>query len=297
MDLKVLILGSCCTCLLCSSTHSFTPQEKLGKLIYVDYVSMPSKSFAPNCTLCTGDSQSAPSDKMTFQAPVCIDPDCPDSVCDNCPDHEECCQDCTHEGSICEDGDCAADPDCCGGCDGDVCSMLDFTDCAAPCDGFHKDYACGSSCVEEACRIPDFVDCAAPDEQFHKDYVCDGTCFELFGDQAAEMFGVGGLLPQLPFEPKPGFPTWECPNFQQWPNATPRIHDNSDDELRHSAGLLMQAAANSEGKACYDDQRSFVSPGVAMEQGHMDNGCPTSHDGEHAMYTSKSEPPSHRIER
>lgn len=194
---------------------------------------MSFRSFAPDCTLCIGDPHSPAAEKMSNQAPVCEDPDCPDSVCDECSDHEECCEGCVQEGSVCED--CPPNQECCGGC------------------------------TEDECGILDLINCTGPRCEYHKDYVCDGSCFELFGDQAAEMFGIGGALPQLPIEPKLGekgntqhqeLMTWE-PILHSAPNASTAQHlkDFSDDTLRHSADLLMQAAAasnihHSHGESC-----------------------------------------------
>lgn len=183
---------------------------------------MPAKLFVQDCTLCNADSESAMDEKMSHQASVCVDPDCPQSVCDECSDPEECCQECVQEEGTCED--CTGHQDCC------------------------------EECVEGGCSILDLIDCAGRHCEYHKDYVCDGSCFELFGDQATEMFGHGAL-PELPMDTTAGNSTstwsgmpsaWKPSiNMAQHSMAPSLVHESSYGALRESAGILMQAAAAS----------------------------------------------------
>ena len=224
------------------------------------------------CTLCISDFTSAVDEKMTDRAPVCVDPDCPDSVCDECSDHEDCCQECVQEGSVCED--CPADEECCEGCVDD-------------------------------CDIQDLVNCTGPHCEYHKDYVCDGSCFELFGDQAAEMFGLGGSLPQLPLEPKLGntryqeMVSWEqVAGMGQPGNSVSPLHQIPYDAIRHSAGLLMHAAAlNGISEHDVDDHSLPTSQehGPDTTHGPDDNASHKSRSKVSQRPATKS--PAHRFVR
>ena len=93
--------------------------------------------------------QSASEGRQCRLSTICVEPECSEIICEECSDHEECCEYCVEDyGS-----DCGVSIDC---------------------DGAH-------------CGIYD--DCALA-----------GSCSELFGDQAAATFGLGGCLPQLPME-------------------------------------------------------------------------------------------------
>lgn len=186
------------------------------KLAQLEHVNMPVRTSALDCTLCNGISGSAMDDKASDLASVCMDPFCPESTCEECSAHEECCQECDeHEGGNCED-------------------------CAD-----HQDYC--EECVEEHCGT-------GPHCNYHKDYACHGSCFELFGEQATEMFGLGAL-PELPIDVasshsksiRPGMVTaWDASFDMGQYHTPPRLeHDNSDGTLRATAGILMQAAAAS----------------------------------------------------
>ena len=186
-------------------------------------MTMTVRTFAQDCSLCNATSRSAMDDKASHLASVCMDPYCPESTCEECSDHEECCQECDeHEGGNCED-------------------------CAG-----HQDYC--EECVEEHCGILDLIDRTAPHCNYHKDYACDGSCFELFGEQATEMFG-NGSLPELPMDVtpsdsksiRPGMATaWDSSfDMGQYHAPPPLEHDSSDGTLRATAGILMQAAAAS----------------------------------------------------
>ena len=177
--------------------------------------------------------------KILPQAPVCIDPDCPQSVCDECPEHKECCEECVQEEDNCED--CAGHQDCC-----DVCT-------------------------DDGCGVLDLVDCNGPHCEYHKDYICDGSCIQLYREQATELIGHGSI-PQLPLEPNPssGFGTW-CQNVNATElgsdsgyGVTPPhlLRESSYGDMRQSAGILMQAAAASttSGFRCGAGQSSLPSP-------------------------------------
>ena len=224
------------------------------------------------CTLCISDPKSAVDEEMTDRGPVCVDPDCPDSVCNECSDHEDCCQECVQEGSVCED--CPADEECCEGC-ADDCGILDLVNCT------------GSHC------------------EYHKDYVCDGSCFELFGDQAAEMFGLGESLPQLPLEPKFGparyqeVVSWEqMPSVGHHGNPLLPLHQIPYDAIRPSAGLSMQAAAVSGINEHEVDDRSLPtsqSYGANIAHGHDD--CASQRARGKAPQRSATKSPAHRFVR
>ena len=196
------------------------------------------------------DLDSAMGEKTSPQAPVCLDPHCPESVCDECSDHEDCCQECVQEEG-CED--CPGHQDCC------------------------------EDCIEDDCGLADFIDCAVPHCEYHKDYVCDGSCFELFGDQAAEMFGHGAL-PELPMDmfsnntvPRLQNPmAWEPSSSTGYePLATPFRNDSSYDALRESAGILMQAAAASNmsvGHSKSDECPVQVPTGIGEDMARKQNG-------------------------
>ena len=194
------------------------------KLVQLDHVKMSVRTLAQDCTLCNGISGAAMDDKASHLASICMDPFCPESTCEECSDHEECCQECDeHEGGNCED-------------------------CAD-----HEGYC--EECVEEH-----LIDRTGPHCDYHKDnhqdYVCDGSCFELFGEQATEMFG-NGALPELPMDYassgskgiRPGMVTaWDSSfNMGQYHTPLPLEHGSSYGTLRATAGILMQAAAASTG--------------------------------------------------
>lgn len=236
---------------------------------------MAPTSFSSDCTLCTASFNCPYDQNMTQPAPVCLDPECPDSVCDECSDHEECCEECVQEGSVCED--CPPDRDCCGGCAQDECGILDF------------------------------VDCIGPHCEYHKDYVCDGSCFELFGDQAAEMFGIGGSLPQLPIDPKFGdknnrlqeVMSWE-PILDQGQVANPALppNDNSYDALRYSAGLLMQAAVAGNNSQYADIDRPLPASHIHGPcSGHVHHDCLSEKVESKGPHRSVTKSPANRFVR
>ena len=218
-------------------------------------VDMSAKSLAQDCTLCNGDSASAMDEKTSYQAPICVDPDCPQSVCEECSDHEECCQECVQEDRICED--CSGHQECC------------------------------EECVEDGCGILDLIDCAGPQCEYHKDYVCDGSCFELFGDQAAEMFGLGAL-PELPMEYASGNST--RPEISSAWNSTVDVvqhksdpslpRENFDGALRESAEILIQAAAISTVVNPRDSDKSSL-----LFQSNPWSYTAGKHDSSHSMQT------------
>ncbi|ERF77086.1 hypothetical protein EPUS_06304 [Endocarpon pusillum Z07020] len=125
---------------------------------------------ASACTLCTNEDTASrtypsPSKKRKIlPPPVCIDPDCsevtckecPESVCDECSNHEESCEECVPH--------------------------------------------CVSDCVSD-CRISLCGD--RPESSLHDDYPFDNSYFELFGDQATQMFDLDGSIPQLPVNTLP----------------------------------------------------------------------------------------------
>ena len=225
------------------------------------------------CTLCISDFTSAVDEKMTDRAPVCVDPDCPDSVCNECSAHEDCCQDCEQEGSVCED--CPADQECCAGCADD-------------------------------CGILDLVNCTGPHCEYHKDYVCDdGSCFELFGDQAAETFGIGESLPQLPLESKLGntryqeMVSWEqVPRIGHPGNAASPLHQIPYNAIRHSAGSLMQAAAVSGiSEHEVDDRPLPTSQNHGANTAHGHDDCASHKARGKGPQRSVMKPPAHRFVR
>ena len=229
-------------------------------------------SSSRECTLCISDFTSAVDEKMTDRAPVCVDPDCPDSVCEECSDHEDCCQECVQEGSVCED--CPADEECCEGCVDD----------------------CGSL---------DLVNCTGPHCEYHKDYVCDGSCFELFGDQAAEMFGLGESLPQLPLDPKlintrhQEMMSWEqMPGVGHPGNSVSPLQQIPYNAAGHSAGLLMQAAAVS-GRAEHEVEGCSLptsqSHGASTALVHDD--CVSHRARSKGSQRSATKSPAHRFVR
>ena len=208
---------------------------------------------------------------MTDRAPVCVDPDCPDSVCNECSDHEDCCQECVQEGSVCED--CPADEDCCEGC-ADDCGNWD-------------------------------LNCTGPHCEYHKDYVCDGSCFELFGDQAAEMFGLGESLPQLPLDPKLGntryqeMISWEQLHSVGHPGSSVSpLHQTPYDAIRHSAGLLMQAATVGGINEHEVDDRSLpTSQNCEEKTAHGRDDCASHRARGKGPQRSATKSPAHRFVR
>ena len=223
------------------------------------------------CTLCISDFTSV-DEKMADRAPVCVDPDCPDSVCNECSDHEDCCQDCVQEGSVCDD--CPADEECCEGC-------------------------------PDECGILDLVNCTGPHCEYHKDYVCDGSCFELFGDQAAEMFGLGESLPQLPLEPKLGntryqeVVSWEQVSSVGNPgNSVSPLHQIPYNAIRHSAGLLMQVAAVS-GRSEHEINDSSLPTSQTCEANttYEHDDCASHRAGGKGPQRSATKSPTHRFVR
>lgn len=129
---------------------------------------------ASACTLCTSEATapktySLPSKRRKTLSPrVCVDPDCSEITCEECP--EIACDECPE--SACEE--CSNHEDSC-------------EDCVPHCVSDCRISLCGDR----------------PESSLHDDYPFDNSYFELFGDQAGQMFDLESPLPQFPLDTVP----------------------------------------------------------------------------------------------
>lgn len=139
--------------------NSCSPQAKCQFCDFVENSYMESRSVSYSAHRSTsartfvGDElqtcQSTSKGSQCQLSTICVDPGCSEIICEECSDHEECCEYCVED--------------------------------------------CGSDCGVS-------IDCDGPGSRIYDDCAFAGSYSELFGDQAAETFGLGGCLPQLPME-------------------------------------------------------------------------------------------------
>jgi hypothetical protein len=149
-----------------TASRSCSPNAKCQFCEFIEASKWESASDEPATPPSASACPSYPNDPTTFkhcqpsfkrmkvpQAPVCVDPECSDNVCEECS--EKACEECSDHEENCED--------------------------------------CVSDCRFSVCG--DWADCGT-----HNDNPIDDPYFELFGNQAAQMFSLDGRLPQLASE-------------------------------------------------------------------------------------------------